>query len=98
MLGSMGWLPPATPLNFFVWCFLGLFFNFFIRRRYTGWWAHYSFLTSAALDAGLIISTIVIFLAISLSGANVPQWWGNVTVMETKVRMKLKLITKWLDC
>jgi hypothetical protein len=40
------------------------------------------YLTSAALDSGLIISTIVIFFAITLPQVTPPQWWGNVTVFE----------------
>jgi hypothetical protein len=40
-------------------------------------------LTAAALDSGLVISTIVIFFAITLPGVNVPSWWGNVGVFET---------------
>lgn len=83
MLGGMSWLPPATPLSFSSWAIVGLAFNWGIRRRFNGWWSHYNFLTAAALDCGLLISTIIIFLAITLSGASVPNWWGNVKVFET---------------
>lgn len=83
MLGAMSWLPPATPLSFSSWAIAGLIFNYWIRKRFYGWWSHYNYLTAAALDCGLLISTIVIFLAITLPGATVPQWWGNTTVFET---------------
>lgn len=87
MLGAMGWLPPATPLNFSTWAIVGLTFNYFIRRRFNGWWKTYNYITAAALDSGLIICTIVIFFALTLPGVQSPQWWGNVKVMETLVSL-----------
>ncbi|KAI1872107.1 uncharacterized protein JN550_004310 [Neoarthrinium moseri] len=83
MLGAMGWLPPATPLSFSSWGLFGLLFNHVIKNRYRGWWHNYNFVTAAGLDAGLIISTIVIFFAITLPGVTIPQWWGNVDVFNT---------------
>lgn len=83
MLGALGWLPPATPLSFSSWAIVGLIFNHSIRRRFHGWWTYYNYLTAAALDCGLLIATIVIFLAITLPDVTVPQWWGNVKVFET---------------
>ena len=83
MLGAMAWLPPATPLSFSSWAIVGLIFNYGIRKRFHGWWSTYNYITAAALDSGLILSTIVIFLAITLPDVTVPQWWGNVGVFET---------------
>ncbi|KAH8896634.1 OPT family small oligopeptide transporter [Thozetella sp. PMI_491] len=83
MLGAMGWLPPATPLSFSTWAITGLIFNQAIRKRWSGWWRHYNYITAAGLDAGLIISTIVIFFAITLPNVDIPQWWGNVDVYNT---------------
>ncbi|ORY61765.1 OPT family small oligopeptide transporter [Pseudomassariella vexata] len=83
MLGAMGWLPPATPLSFWSWGMYGLLFNHFIRKRWGGWWHTYNFVTAAGLDAGLIISTIVVFFAITLPDVTIPQWWGNVDVYNT---------------
>ena len=85
MLGAMGWLPPATPLSFFTWSIAGLIFNHAIRKRWNGWWVNYNYITAAALDAGLIISTIVIFFAITFPNVDIPQWWGNVDVFNTAV-------------
>lgn len=85
MLGAMGWLPPATPLSFSSWGLFGLLFNHVIKTKYRGWWHNYNFITAAGLDAGLIISTIVIFFAITLPGVEIPQWWGNVDVYNTLV-------------
>lgn len=83
MLGAMGWLPPATPLSFSTWGIVGLLFNKVIRERWGGWWRTYNYTTAAALDAGLIISTIIVFFAITFPGVDIPQWWGNVAVYET---------------
>ncbi|KAF2502770.1 small oligopeptide transporter [Lophium mytilinum] len=85
MLGAMAWLPPATPLSFASWSIIGLIFNYWIRRRWIGWWTTYNYVTAAALDSGLIISTIVVFFAITLPNVKIPDWWGNTAVFETLV-------------
>jgi hypothetical protein len=41
------------------------------------------------LDAGLILSTIVIFFTVIFPGVEPPQWWGNVKVMNTTVSFAL---------
>ena len=85
MLGAMAWLPPATPLSFSSWAIWGLVFNWWVKRRWAGWWTTYNYITAAGLDTGLILSTIVIFFAITFPGVKVPQWWGNVDVFNTVV-------------
>lgn len=93
MLGALGWLPPATPLSFFSWVFWGLIFNYWIRRRWRGWWNCYNYVTAAALDAGLVVSTIIVFFAIILPGVQIPQWWGNIAPFQTLVSSDRTLIT-----
>ncbi|KAJ3497382.1 hypothetical protein NLG97_g1940 [Lecanicillium saksenae] len=83
MFGSMAWLPPATPLSFSSWAIVGLIFNRWIHRRWNGWWATYNYITASALDAGLILSTVIIFFAITFPGVPIPKWWGNVAVQDT---------------
>jgi hypothetical protein len=85
LLGAMAWLPPATPLSFSTWAITGLIFNYGIRKHFNAWWHKYNYITAAGLDAGLIISTIIIFFAITLPNVTIPQWWGNVDVYETAV-------------
>ena len=58
-------------------------FNYFIKKRWPGWWMQYNYVTSAALDCGLIISTIIIFFTLYLTNAQAPIWFGNVDVMNT---------------
>ncbi|KAJ1337168.1 Sexual differentiation process protein isp4 [Microdochium nivale] len=83
MLGAMAWLPPATPLNFSTWAVVGLVVNWWVRRRWSGWWNKYVYITAAGLDVGLVLSTLVVFFAFSMPGTPMPAWWGNTTVFET---------------
>ena len=60
---------------------VGMFFNGFIKRRWRGWWGKYNYLTSAGLDTGLYLSTILIFFALILpQKVNPPQWFMNPPV------------------
>lgn len=43
----------------------------------------YNYITSAALDTGLIISTIVIFFSLYLTETTGPKWFGNVQALST---------------
>lgn len=65
------------------WGIVGTIFNFFIKRRWTGWWLNYNYVTSAALDCGLIVSTLVIFFCLQLTGAQAPVWFGNDEALNT---------------
>lgn len=79
IFGGSGYIPPATPLNYLTWGIVGYVFNKYIRNNYRGWWMRFNYITSAALDVGLAISTIVIILALNLTNTSMPSWWG-VTV------------------
>lgn len=83
IFGGTGEIPPATPLNYLSWGLVGLFFNYYIRNRWRGWWMRFNYITSAALDSGLAISTIVIVLTLSLTGTSAPDWWGNNAALST---------------
>lgn len=93
--GGSGWMPPATVFIYYCWGLVGTAFNFFIRRRKTGWWLHYNYVTSSALDCGLIVSTLVIFFALYLSNTDAPRWFGNVEALGTLDRLT-KAIQKTL--
>jgi hypothetical protein len=43
----------------------------------------FNYITSAALDSGLAISTILLVLTISLTNTDAPNWWGNVGIYNT---------------
>ena len=83
VFGGSGWIPPATVYIYYCWGIVGTIFNFFIRRRKTGWWLQYNYLTSAALDVGLLLSTLVIFFTLTLSHTEAPKWFGNTVAMST---------------
>ena len=83
IFGGSGLLPPASVYIYLCWGCVGMFFNFFIKRRYTGWWLQYNYVVSAALDCGLIICTLLIFFTLYLTGAPSIPWWGNDGALRT---------------
>lgn len=83
IFGGAGLIPPATPLNYLAWGFVGFIFNKYIRSRFRGWWMQYNYIFSAGMDVGLAISTIVIFCALELTNTAFPAWWGNTQSQNT---------------
>ncbi|KAI0405606.1 OPT family small oligopeptide transporter [Xylaria palmicola] len=83
IFGGSSWIPPATVYSYLCWGSVGFLFNYSIKRRFNGWWLQYNYITSAALDCGLIISAVLIFLTLYLTSASPPQWYGNYDVYET---------------
>ncbi|WBW70896.1 plasma membrane OPT oligopeptide transmembrane transporter family Isp4 [Schizosaccharomyces osmophilus] len=83
IFGGTGMLPPATPTNYLVWCGIGIFFNYFIKKRFYSWWAKYNFNLSAALDTGMELALIIIFFCLQLPNVSFPSWWGNVGAFDT---------------
>jgi len=79
----VGFIPPATPLTYMSWVMVGILFNFYIRRRFTGWWSNYNYLTSGGMDLGLALCLIVMFFAVSLPQKVFPDWWGTTVVANT---------------
>ncbi|KAI0835526.1 small oligopeptide transporter [Hypoxylon sp. FL0890] len=83
IFGGSGMIPPASAYTYLCWGAVGFTFNYFIKRRWNGWWLQYNYITSAALDCGLAISTIIIFFTLYLTSAQLPQWYGNYDVFDT---------------
>ncbi|KAM3486092.1 hypothetical protein MY8738_000843 [Beauveria namnaoensis] len=83
IFGGGGMIPPATALNYLSWAWVGFLFNKYIRNKYRGWWMQFNYITSAGLDVGLALSTILIFFALSLSGTEMAPWWGSVGALNT---------------
>ncbi|KAF8924786.1 hypothetical protein BGZ52_007757, partial [Haplosporangium bisporale] len=50
---------------------------FWLRRYRYDWWSRYNYLTSAALDSGLAICSLVIYFALQNQETVFPTWWGN---------------------
>ncbi|KAG9321732.1 hypothetical protein KVV02_005078 [Mortierella alpina] len=77
LLAATSNMPPALPFMYTNGLFVGFIFSFVLRRYRYKWWSRYNYLTSAALDTGLVLSGLVIFFAIQSQNANFPFWWGN---------------------
>ncbi|AEO60637.1 hypothetical protein MYCTH_2310062 [Thermothelomyces thermophilus ATCC 42464] len=78
LFGSLGWIPPATGLNFSVWAVVCYLFNHLIKKRAPAWWAKYTMTLSAALDSGLAFGIVVVFFGFVYSGAMKGfSWWGT---------------------
>ncbi|KAF9438255.1 hypothetical protein BGZ76_008988 [Entomortierella beljakovae] len=76
MLGG-GPFPPAGASIMTTWALIGFIFNFVIKRKHFGWWSKYNYVMSAALDAGIAVSALVIFFALQNNNIKMPTWWGN---------------------
>ncbi|KAM7269914.1 hypothetical protein ACFE04_029128 [Oxalis oulophora] len=69
-------MPPGGAVNCICWITVGLFFNFFVYRRYKGWWAKHNYILSAGLDAGVAFMAVLCYFALQINGSNGPDWWG----------------------
>lgn len=56
-------------------------FMYIIKRRYLGWFEKYNYVLSAALDAGVAFSAVIIFFAVQYH-AKTLSWWGNEVAYE----------------
>ncbi|KAK3307487.1 OPT oligopeptide transporter protein-domain-containing protein [Chaetomium strumarium] len=78
LFGSLGWIPPATGLNFSVWAVVCYVFNYLVKRRAPRWWAKYTMTLSAALDSGLAFGIVVVFFGFVYPGLMKGfSWWGT---------------------
>lgn len=76
LLGSTISMPPARSVHYWSWGIVGVLFNYYIFRRYKGWWARHNYILSAALDAGVAFLGILIFFALQNYEISFPEWWG----------------------
>ena len=78
LFGSLGWIPPATGLNFSVWALVCYVFNYLVKNRASAWWAKYTMTLSAALDSGLAFGIVVVFFGFVYPGwMDGFRWWGT---------------------
>ncbi|KAK9895732.1 putative oligopeptide transporter [Cystobasidium minutum MCA 4210] len=85
MLSGLVLIPQATGLNHASWFIFGFVFQFLLRRYRFRWWSKFSFITSAGLDSGTVISTLLVFFALQLpkNGGLRLNWWGNLVYRNT---------------
>ncbi|KAK4790001.1 hypothetical protein SAY86_017305 [Trapa natans] len=76
LLGAIGMMPPATPLNYNAWVIVGTIFNFFVFRYRKRWWQRYNYILSAALDAGVAFMGVLLYFSLGLENKSV-DWWGT---------------------
>ncbi|KAK8916565.1 Oligopeptide transporter 1 [Platanthera zijinensis] len=70
-------VPPVHSVNYIMWGFIGIFFNYFVYKRHKTWWARHTYLMSAALDAGVAFMAILIFFALQSHNISGIHWWGG---------------------
>ncbi|KAJ4956467.1 hypothetical protein NE237_013250 [Protea cynaroides] len=76
LLGATGMMPPASAVNFSSWLLLGFLFGFVLYRYKQNWWQRHNYVLSGALDAGLAIMGVLLFLCLGLQEVSI-DWWGN---------------------
>lgn len=76
IFGASGFLTAAGSVNFICWGAVGIFFNFYVYRRFKSWWARHNYILSAGLDAGVAFSAILFYFTIQAYNINGPEWWG----------------------
>lgn len=99
IFSGIGYIPPASALNYVPWAIVGFIFQYIIRRKHFSWWAKYNYVLSAAMDSGLAISIILIFFCLQYPkngtiGLNTVQtWWGNTVFTATADGKYTSLLT-----
>ncbi|EJT97990.1 OPT oligopeptide transporter [Dacryopinax primogenitus] len=82
-LGGLGAIPPASGYNYFSAFLVGGLFMYYLRRYHFPWWAKYNYVLSVALDSGVAITALLIYLCLYLPGGVVELvWWGNTVFMQ----------------
>jgi len=76
ILAATALMPPAKPVMYPSWFFLGFIFQFLVYRYRHTWWRKFNYVLSAGMDSGIAVSGLVIFFAFQFWGVQV-NWWGN---------------------
>ncbi|KAK2363349.1 oligopeptide transporter [Trifolium repens] len=69
-------IPPVRSVNYITWGIVGIFFNFYVYRKFKAWWARHTYILSAGLDAGVAFMGLVLYFALQSYGIFGPTWWG----------------------
>ncbi|KAL3503644.1 hypothetical protein ACH5RR_038093 [Cinchona calisaya] len=76
ILGATSNMPPARSINYITWGAVGILFNFYIYRKYKGWWAKHAYIMGAALNAGVAFMGILLYFSLQSRNISGPLWWG----------------------
>ncbi|BAT85289.1 hypothetical protein LR48_Vigan03g218100 [Vigna angularis] len=69
-------IPPARSVNYITWGIVGIFFNFYVYRKFKAWWVRHTYILSAALDAGVAFMSVILYFTLQSNGIFGPVWWG----------------------
>jgi len=74
------WLTVGINTSIMFSVLIGIFTQYFVRRRYPRWFSKYNYIVSGALDGGTQV--MIFILSFAVFGAagtayNFPTWWGN---------------------
>ncbi|KAK7840336.1 oligopeptide transporter 1 [Quercus suber] len=75
IIGATSSMPPTKAVNYWAWGAVGIFFNFYIYRKFKAWWARHAYVLSAALDAGVAFLGIMLFFTLQSKNVIGPEWW-----------------------
>ncbi|KAI9185422.1 hypothetical protein LWI28_007102 [Acer negundo] len=78
MAGGSG-MPSARAVHYLSWGAVGIFFNYYIFKKYKGWWARHTYILSAALDAGVAFMGVLLYFSLQSHEIYGPSWWGKDT-------------------
>lgn len=86
-----GNIPPSTPYNYTMFFALSFVLNV-IRKRWSRWYSKYNYVMGAAVETGVAIAVVVIFLCVQYPGGKL-NWWGNTVAKNTYDGMSKKYYT-----
>ncbi|KAM0947884.1 putative oligopeptide transporter, OPT superfamily [Dioscorea sansibarensis] len=76
IIGATASMPPAKAVHYMTWFVVAYVFNFVVYRKYKNWWARYTYVLSAALDAGVAFMGVVVYFALQSNNVYGLDWWG----------------------
>lgn len=77
-----GNIPPSTVYNYSLFFVISFGWNHYVRKWFKAFHVKYTFILSAAIDSGVSIAAVLIFLCVSYP-AGALSWWGNNVYTKT---------------
>ncbi|CAO3568084.1 unnamed protein product [Mortierella alpina] len=77
LLAATGMMPPAQAYHYTNWLAVGFLFQFFARRYHPDWHLRFTYILSAAFDAGTAFMVLLSFFLFTMRDASMVQWWGT---------------------
>ncbi|KAG9320230.1 hypothetical protein KVV02_005149 [Mortierella alpina] len=79
LLAATGMMPPAQAYHYTNWLAVGFMFQFFARRYHPEWHLRFTYVMSAAFDAGCAFMVLLSFFIFTIRDATMVEWWGTRT-------------------